>query len=70
MLLAMSRFILGFFVGVAYFVTFLLYRARSAISMLDRGNEGDGVGSELGIVARGDSECSEEDSELDEEVEE
>ena len=38
--------------------------------MLDRGNEGDGVGSELGIVARGDSECSEEDSELDEEVEE
>ena len=30
--------------------------------MLGTGNEGDGVGSEVGIVAGGDSECSEEDS--------
>ena len=65
MSLAMSRFIVGFFVGVAYFVTFLLSRARSAISMLGTGNEGDGVGSEVGIVAGGDSECYEEDSESD-----
>ena len=70
MLLAMSRFILGFFVGVAYFVIYLLSQARSAISMLGTGNEGDGVGSEVGIVAGGDSECSEEGSESDEEVEE
>ena len=62
MSLAMSMFILGFFVGVAYFVTFLLSRARSTISMLGTGNEGDGVGGEVGIVAGGDSKCSEEDS--------
>ena len=70
MLLTMSRFILGFFVGVAYFVTFLLSRARSAISMLGTGSEGDGVGIEVGIVTGENSECSEEDFELDEEVEE
>ena len=38
--------------------------------MLGTDNEGDGVGSEVGIVAGGDSECSEEDSESYEEAEE
>ena len=38
--------------------------------MLGTGNEGDGVGSEVWIVAGGDSECSEDDSESDEKVEE
>ena len=70
MLLAMRTFILGFFVGVAYFVTFLLSGARIAISILGTGSEDEGVGSEVGTVAGGDSECLEEDSESDEEVEE
>ena len=34
--------------------------------MLGTGNEGDGVGSEAGIVAGGDTECSDEDFESDE----
>ena len=44
MSLAMSRFVLGCFVGVAYCVTFLVSRARSTIFMLGTGNKGDGVG--------------------------
>ena len=38
--------------------------------MLGTVNEGDSVGIEVGIVAGGDSECSEEDSESYEEAEE
>ena len=56
MLLAISKLILGFFVGVEYFVTFLLSRARSATSMLGTGSEGDGVRREIGNGAGGDSE--------------
>ena len=56
MLLAISKLILGFFVGVGYFVTFLLSRARNATSMLGTGSEGDGVRREIGNGAGGDSE--------------
>ena len=59
--------ILGFFVGVEYFVTFLLSRARVVISTLTSGYEGDGVRREIRTGAGGDSECSDEDSEEDEE---
>ena len=66
MSLAMRRYILGFFVGVAYFVTCLLSRARIAISMLGKGTEDEGVESEVGTVAGGDSEFSESDEDVEE----
>ena len=66
MSLAMRRFILGFVVGVAYFVTCLLSRARSVISMLGTGSEDEGVGSEVGTVAGGDTEFSESDEDAEE----
>ena len=68
MLLAMSRFILGFFVGVECLVTFLLSRARSATSMLDMGSGGDGVRRVIGAVTGEDLECSDEEAEEDEEI--
>ena len=74
----MSRFILGFFVGVEHSVTFLLSRARVAISTLASGYEGDGVRREIGPGTVGDSKCVDEEdaeqafavSELSEESEE
>ena len=65
-LLAMSRFILGFFLGVEYFVTFLLSRVRSVISRLVSGYKDEGVESEVGTVAGGDSECFESDEDVEE----
>ena len=66
MSLAVRRFILGFFVGVAYFVTCLLSRARIAISMLGTGSEDEGVEREVGTVAGGDPEFSESDGDGEE----
>ena len=66
MSLAMRRFILGFFVGVANFVICLLSRARIVISMLGTGSEDEGIDREVGTVAGGDSEFSESDEDVEE----
>ena len=66
MLLAMTRSIVCFSVGVEHFVTFLLSRARVAISTLASGYKGDGVRREIGTGAGGDLECSDEENEEDE----
>ena len=64
--LAMRRFIRGFFVGVAYFVTCRLSCARIATSMLGTGSEDEDVDSEVGTVVGGESELFESDEDGEE----
>ena len=66
MSLLMRRSILGFFVGVEYFVTCRLSCASSVTSMLGMGREDEYVDSEVGTVGGGESELSESDEDEEE----
>ena len=66
MSLVMRRFILDFFVGVEYLVTFRLSWASSATSMLGMGREDEDVDSEAGSVGGGEYELSKSDEDDEE----
>ena len=64
--LVMSRFILGFFVGVEYLVTCRLSCASNVTSMLGMGREDEDVDTEVGTGECGESELSDSDSDGEE----
>ena len=66
MSLAMSRFILGFFVGVEYLVIDRLSWASNVTSILGMGREDEDVDTEVGTGGCGESELSDLDSDGEE----